>query len=78
MSEALQPAVATTSAVTDRRVGGFTLPQVIHRRRAGCCGQVLGVLRGGGLRTQEPGRRTGGRWGSSWGGARPEASAWVP
>ena len=29
MSEALQPAVATTSAVTDRRVGGFTLPQVI-------------------------------------------------
>ena len=29
MSEALVPAAATTSAVTDRGVGGFTLPQVI-------------------------------------------------
>ena len=29
MSEALMPATGESSAVTDRRVGGFTLPQVI-------------------------------------------------
>ena len=46
MSEALVPAAAEPSVVTDRGVGGFTLPQVIVDAGPDAVAQVPGVLRG--------------------------------
>ena len=76
MSEAMVPAAAEPVVVAD----GEARPRPAgadRRRGAGCRPRGFWSSSRGGLRTQEPRRRTGGRWGSSWGGARPEASAWV-
>ena len=72
MSEALVPAAAEPAAVTDRGAD-VVLPALIVDAGPDAVARFLEFFAGR-IANERRGRRTGGPWGSSWRGARPEAS----
>ena len=73
MSEALVPAAAEPVVVTDRGADVVLPALIVDAGRMPSRGFWSSSR--GGSRTRGRGRRTGGRWGSFWRGARREASA---
>ena len=75
MSEALVPAAAATSAVTDMGPAGFTLPQVIVDAGPEAAERFLEFFAGRIANERGRAPRTRGPLGSFWRGARREVSA---